>query len=124
MKLAYTRGNHYDVVVDAEGESDKEAVEDIPHDDAPAAPRPAKLKEAVVRPKLIAKDEIAPGPRADVPEVPESGRKRPRQTPSTSWKASGVNVEADKEWFMAGCPNDDGLRERRARMNDAGAEIA
>ncbi|CAJ1393635.1 unnamed protein product, partial [Effrenium voratum] len=77
-------------------------------------------RASVVRPRLIHKDDIAPDMDPQISAAPESGRKRARE----AWKASGVHLSADKAWFMEGCPDEEGVRQRRARMTDAGANIA
>jgi hypothetical protein len=57
--------------------------------------------------------------------VPLSGRKRPKEAPSRRYRAGGENLEAERKWFVEeGCPGENGVRMRRARLSNPGAATA
>ena len=42
---------------------------------------------------------------------------------SRAWKATGTNFEAERDWFLSGCPDADGVLQRRAKLADEGAKL-
>ena len=69
------------------------------------------------RPQLIPKDEIPP--QAVHPEAePKADRHRPPKTHGNTKKAKRENLKDDYEWFMEGCPDDNGIPLRRQCLSE------
>ncbi|CAJ1414192.1 unnamed protein product [Effrenium voratum] len=44
--------------------------------------------------------------------------------PNRAYKATGTNLAEERDWFLAGCPDEEGIRQRRARLSDEGAAVS
>ena len=72
---------------------------------------------------------ILPSPLMNFPsggsfeEMKWKSGKHNRPTPDRSWRATGYTLKLELDWFLKGAPDDQGVKQRRAKLSDSSAKM-